>query len=221
MRTCHVFLCEYHLLRCHYRIGAQILSHHVDDFTLVTGFFVFVVGCINMLLGLIFRESAKSRRSIRNWRNEGKDVLPKNVEVSKSPFMNPMFTGSTSSDLEKGRLSEFGTNRSLKEEKVGYGFGRQGEKAAGLRGFILQRPEESLPRYATSPSSPRQSVRVSIPIPSSPPADLSRSKSTRTSTSSFASPASYRDTMPLPKNDQHSTRSVTPPPTFKSSPVAI
>lgn len=30
----------------------------------------------------------------------------------------------------------------------GFGFGRQGEKAAGLKGFLISKPLESLPRYA-------------------------------------------------------------------------
>jgi hypothetical protein len=38
-----------------------VLSQHVDDFTLVSAFFLFVLGCINMFLGFLFRELAKSR----------------------------------------------------------------------------------------------------------------------------------------------------------------
>jgi hypothetical protein len=37
--------------------------------------------------------------------------------------------------------------------KPSFGFGRQGEKAAGLRGFIISKPMESLPRYAPKPAS--------------------------------------------------------------------
>ncbi|KAF9069958.1 hypothetical protein BDP27DRAFT_1420395 [Rhodocollybia butyracea] len=37
-------------------IGAQILSHHVDDFTLVSAFFPFSLGCLNVFTGLIYRE---------------------------------------------------------------------------------------------------------------------------------------------------------------------
>ncbi|KAF6763778.1 hypothetical protein DFP72DRAFT_873362 [Ephemerocybe angulata] len=58
------------------KIATQILSHHVDDFTLVSAFFLFALGCVNMLLGLIFRAAAKQKRSIRGWREQGKDVLP-------------------------------------------------------------------------------------------------------------------------------------------------
>ncbi|CAL1698292.1 unnamed protein product [Somion occarium] len=57
-------------------LGAAVLSHHVDEFSLVSAFFLFAVGCLNMLLGLIFRERAKAQRSIRAWRDGTKDVLP-------------------------------------------------------------------------------------------------------------------------------------------------
>lgn len=63
---------------------------------------------------------------------------------------------------EKPKLvSEFGSIRST--DKAGYGFGQQGEKAAGLRWFILQRPEDSLPRYASPipPHSPPTAVATS------------------------------------------------------------
>ncbi|KAK7455100.1 hypothetical protein VKT23_010971 [Stygiomarasmius scandens] len=53
----------------------QILSHHVYESTLVAAFFLFSIGCLNMLLGLVFRESAKPKRSIRAWREEGRGVF--------------------------------------------------------------------------------------------------------------------------------------------------
>ena len=40
-------------------IGAAVLSHHVDDFSLVSAFFLFAIACINMLLvSSIFGPSA-------------------------------------------------------------------------------------------------------------------------------------------------------------------
>ncbi|KIK61857.1 hypothetical protein GYMLUDRAFT_557690 [Collybiopsis luxurians FD-317 M1] len=154
-------------------IGAQILSHHVDEFTLVSAFFLFSLGCLNMLLGLIFRESAKSKRSITSWRKESKAVLPtindpRPVFVNVSPAFN---TGSEFS--EKPRLaSDFGSFKSTYSDKSGLGFGRQGEKAAGLKGFILQTPEQSLPRYMTPPPPFRRQrrallrqVHLGLPLP--------------------------------------------------------
>jgi len=100
-------------------IGATILSHHVGKFTLVSAFFLFSVGCLNITFGLIFREHAKSKRSIRAWRQgDNSGTLP----------------------MHNGDL---GTPKS-----VGFGFGRQGEKQAGLKGFITTIPIESAPQHA-------------------------------------------------------------------------
>ncbi|KAK7025324.1 hypothetical protein VNI00_016106 [Paramarasmius palmivorus] len=146
-----------------------------------------------MLLGLIFRESAKEKRSIRSWRSDNKSILPTTTKDAGPVFVNasPAFAPSMPQPA-----SEFGT------EKAGYGFGRQGEKAAGLRGFILQKPDETLPRYAT-PS----------PAPAPTPAVVSlRPQSSRSSTSSFASPGYARDSV----RDDDDNR-----PQFKSSPTAL
>ncbi|KAG6857033.1 hypothetical protein H0H87_010706, partial [Tephrocybe sp. NHM501043] len=112
-------------------IGAAILSHHVDTFTLVAAFFLFSIGCLNILVGLIWRASVKSKRSVTSWREHAKSVLPTHVAgVDVRPAMSAapsapsvisnMFTGSDSA-------SQTGSSKS------GFGFGRQGEKAAGLK----------------------------------------------------------------------------------------
>lgn len=163
------------------RISTQILSHHVDDFTLVSAFFLFAIGCLNMLLGLIFRESAKRKRSIRSWRAEAKGILP-TASDKRPAFVNapPSSISSMFSNEKAPQDSGLDYSTSWRStDKQGYGFGRQGEKAAGLRGFILQKPEESLPRYMT-PTPPPQKQ-----------ANLARSASSVSSTSSFSSP--YRE----------------------------
>ena len=163
------------------RISTQILSHHVDDFTLVSAFFLFAIGCLNMLLGLIFRESAKHKRSIRGWRAEAKGILP--TTSDKRPvFVNATPSSISSMFSNEKAPQDAGLDYSTSwrsTDKQGYGFGRQGEKAAGLRGFILQPPAESLPRYMT-PTPPPQKQ-----------ANLARSASSVSSTSSFSSP--YRE----------------------------
>lgn len=65
------------------RISTQILSHFVEDFTLVSAFILFVLGCINIALGIIFRESAKVKRSINlsPWCTKVKDILPVSQDV--------------------------------------------------------------------------------------------------------------------------------------------
>ncbi|KAJ6512247.1 hypothetical protein C8R47DRAFT_1094255 [Mycena vitilis] len=123
-------------------LGAAILSHHVDEFSLVAAFFLFAIGCLNMLAGLIFRESAKSKRSITSWRDHAKNTLPTHVAgvdirpvASAAPPLVPnMFKG--------------------EEKPQGYGFDLKGERAAGLKGFLISKPLESLPRYASSRSPP-------------------------------------------------------------------
>ena len=195
-----------------FRISTQILSHHVDEFTLVSAFFLFALGCLNMLLGLIFRESAKAKRSISSWRAEVKGVLPTSQD-NRPVFVNNNSTSAAfSSPSEKSpyvkrqdtSASDNGSWRST--EKAGYGFGRQGEKSAALRGFILQKPVESLPRYMTPPPASNRS------------ADLARSHTSVSSTSSFYSPPERATS---PEDDRYHERGETPPPTFRSSPNAI
>lgn len=111
-------------------LGAAILSHHVDDFSLVAGFFLFSLGCLNMLLGLIFRESAKTRRSIAEWRAEAKGALP------SSRDMRPTFARPNSTFVP----SFFKNGSEKSDGKPGFGFGAQGEKAAGLRGTHCSLP---------------------------------------------------------------------------------
>jgi len=171
-------------------IGASILSHHVDKFSLVSAFFLFAIGCLNMFLGLIFCESAKEKRSLTSWRSESKAVLPTYNPKSAG---SPSFMSSTYRE-DKGRLSDDFAG-GLKGEKAGYGFGRQGEKAAALKGFILSKPEETLPRYAPKVASQRT---VSI----------------RSSTSS-------ENSTPDNEDDEDEGSSPEPVPTFKSSGTAL
>jgi len=130
-------------------IGASVLSHFVGAFPLVTAFFLFSVGCLNMLVGLIFREKVKDKRSILSWRERGRDALPTHstgVDMrSASGVLSPAFTGSSG-----GRTGESSTlaGSSSGSGRPGMGFGRQGEKAAGLKGFILTQPKETLAKYA-------------------------------------------------------------------------
>jgi len=153
-------------------IGAAILSHHVDTFTLVSAFFLFSVGCLNVLLGLIFRERAKTKRSITSWKEQAKSALPAPVQqglsavqtVSSHLGMWPgsddekkklghVFESSLSSKHSIGSNGSNGSGMTLKRDFSGMGFGRQGEKAARLKGFLIARPVESLPKYASSPNA--------------------------------------------------------------------
>jgi len=131
-------------------IGATVLSHHVDDFTLVSAFFLFSVGCLNMLLGLVFRESAKPKRSIAAYRDGAKRVLPISApgHLQGGTFVPRPFHARA--DSAGDTASVHSDSSSTLHEKVGYGFGfgRQAEKAAAQQGYGTQKPAEAVPRYA-------------------------------------------------------------------------
>jgi len=123
-------------------LGAAILSHHVDEFSLVAAFFLFALGCLNMLAGLIFRESAKSKRSITSWREHAKNTLPTHVagvDIRPVATAAPSYVSNIFKTEAPGEAGE---------AKAGYGFGLQGERAAGLKGYLISKPLESVPRYA-------------------------------------------------------------------------
>ncbi|KAF8900171.1 hypothetical protein CPB84DRAFT_1055413 [Gymnopilus junonius] len=131
-------------------IGAAILSHHVDTFTLVSAFFLFSLGCLNVLVGLIFRESAKSKRSVTSWREQAKSVIPTHIgPVNITPISSPP---SFVSNLHTGSSGKSEVTMD-KEKYAAFGFGRQGEKAAAMKGYLLTRPVESLPRYMPKPTA--------------------------------------------------------------------
>ena len=107
-----------------------MLSHHVDEFSLVSAFFLFSIGCLNVLFGLIFRESAKSKRSITSWREHAKDALPTHVAGVDIRPVVPSIVSNVSAAFEKAPSYTGSGN----EGKIGYGFGVAGEKAANMRG---------------------------------------------------------------------------------------
>jgi hypothetical protein len=142
-------------------IGAAILSHFVDDFTLVSAFFLFSIGCLNIFVGLVFRQGAKSKRSITSWREHAKSALPTPVQAGMD-FVRPMMSSNAPSFVsnvfgnEKGRDStasdgsegSASVRSASTASRPGLGFGRQGEKAAAMKGYFISKPVESLPRYA-------------------------------------------------------------------------
>jgi len=135
-------------------IGAAVLSHHVDTFTLVSAFFLFSLGCVNVFVGLVFRESSKTKRSFTSWREHAKSALPTRVagvDIRPPAFISKIYTGGTDSpSVGRGSMSKGNDTgvESTNDGFSGFGFGRQGEKAAGLKGFLISKPLESLPRYA-------------------------------------------------------------------------
>jgi len=124
-------------------IGATILSHFVDDFALVTAFFLFSIGCLNILLGLIFGVKAREKRSIRAWRSNDDDVLP--PVGGKTPAFAPP---------DVHYISSFFNEKPQPGATSGRGFGNYADKAGrkdGLKAFKISRPLESLPDYSPPP----------------------------------------------------------------------
>lgn len=80
------------------RIGASFLSHYVKVFPLVSAFFLFSIGCLNILIGLIFRERVKSTRSILSFRERVEGVLPPPDPNKETPISRYMMER----DMEKG-----------------------------------------------------------------------------------------------------------------------
>ena len=110
-----------------------MLSHRVDVFPKVAAFFLFSIGCLNILLGLIFREKGRFKRSMSAWKDT-KDVLPTvNGRATPSFSTAPSFARSS---REEGDLNEKATSLGFGRQlsSTGNGFGAKGEKAAGLKG---------------------------------------------------------------------------------------
>ena len=51
------------------RISASVLSHYSDLFPQVAAWLLFIVGCLNIIAGLVFRQGAKEKRLIFSWEN--------------------------------------------------------------------------------------------------------------------------------------------------------
>jgi hypothetical protein len=123
----------------------------------------------------VFSTKAKQKRSIRAWRSDSDDVLPPIGE--KRPVFTRPDNSYVASFFKPSEKQEFGaapTNSSTS----GLGFGKQGEKGAGLKGacsststrlefaniwghrsgFLISKPLESLPNYSSPRNQPR-SVR--------------------------------------------------------------
>ena len=91
-----------------------------------------------MVLGLIFRQSAKSKRSITSWREHAKGMLPTNrlpTKASAPSFVSSVYSTDPTDDAHAA--PEHGG--------AGFGFGRQGERAANLKGALF--PPENYPYF--------------------------------------------------------------------------
>ncbi|KAF8578885.1 hypothetical protein K439DRAFT_1654705 [Ramaria rubella] len=151
-------------------IGAAVLSHHVETFAMVSAFFLFSIGCLNILMGLLFRGKGRYKRSFTSWKESTKSVLPSVTQDVRPVFTSapPSFVSNLykdTSNTQDTNVSEVGEKKGMgfgrQLESTGYGFGTKGEKAAGLKGFLITKPLETLPRYAPKPSGGTDSVAAS------------------------------------------------------------
>lgn len=91
----------------------------------MTAFFLFSIGCLDILVGLIFREQAKDKRNILSWRERQKDILP--TRSTRGPTIRDE-DGTTVCASPSPSPYQSASSR------AGMGFGRQAEKAAELKG---------------------------------------------------------------------------------------
>lgn len=142
-------------------IGAAVLSHHVETFAMVSAFFLFSVGCVNIFMGLLFRGKGRYKRSFTAWK-ESKPILPSVSDITPPTIISTgktLFSGQPSGVSEMGEKSRMGFGRQLEN----YGFGTKGEKAAGLKGFLITKPLETLPRYAAKTHETGETSRSASP----------------------------------------------------------
>jgi len=138
-------------------IGAAVLSHHVETFAMVSAFFLFSIGCVNIFMGLLFRGKGRYKRSFTAWK-DNKSVLPSISDIGRP---NAILTSNSfvSGVSEIGEKAKMGFGRQLDS----YGFGTKGEKTAGLKGFLITKPLETLPRYAAKPHNTGETSRSGSP----------------------------------------------------------
>ncbi|KAK1925779.1 hypothetical protein DB88DRAFT_539192 [Papiliotrema laurentii] len=139
-------------------IGAQVLSHYCDLFPQVTSWLLFIVGCFNILIGIFMRTGAKRKRLIFSWENVSSltpqtrlaatawDMVTEKRNPTPTASHGPNLSRTTSQHSDAPLLPENSTAPGARFG--GFGFGKQGEKAAAAKGFKISRPLESLPRYA-------------------------------------------------------------------------
>jgi hypothetical protein len=125
-------------------IGAQVNSHAVADFPMVAAFLLFSIGCLNLILALIFGKAAKSHRSILSWRE--RDILPKTTAdleraVSQKSHSSPTWSANTIfNEKSNDRQSSIDGYNSASPPHYAYGFGKQGEKRAAHNGYVVSKP---------------------------------------------------------------------------------
>jgi len=132
-------------------IGAQVLSHYCDRFPQVTSWLLFIVGCINIIAGVWFKSEAKPKRLIFSWENVSSTTPQTRMAATAWDMVTEKRNGSDTLSRSTSQHSEAPlvpeSSSAPGARFGGFGFGRQGEKAAADRGFKISKPLQSLPRY--------------------------------------------------------------------------
>ncbi|WVR05821.1 hypothetical protein IAU60_002846 [Kwoniella sp. DSM 27419] len=143
-------------------LGAQVLSHYCDLFPQVSSWLLFIMGCFNILAGIFLRAGAKKKRLIFSWENVS-SLTPQSrmtatawdmVTDKKAPSRSAS-TSHSETGAKLARTTTASSDAPLIPENAkapgarfgGFGFGRQGEKAAAERGWKISRPTEVLPTF--------------------------------------------------------------------------
>jgi len=113
-------------------IGGTVLSHHVREFALVSGFFLFSLGCLNIVIGLILGVAAKTIRSGGMWESDSLVFLPSFSRKGRAPTLDDSVPGAAPGPSGSS----------------GLGFGKQAEKAASMNGARLPQSPPPLPTYS-------------------------------------------------------------------------
>jgi len=159
-------------------ISAVVLSHHVDEFPLVSAFFLFAIGCLNIIIGLIFRAKMKQERILFGFLSKTKSnlkagttsLLPKfsigddDEDMPQKPAFLSGVRGKISSPMRNSQTAETGSY-GYSQDMKNWGFGWQGQKAAAYNGAVLAEPPSSLPKYAGSPPGSPTGQKAAIGAP--------------------------------------------------------
>lgn len=149
-------------------ISAVVLSHHVDEFPLVSAFFLFAIGCLNIIIGFLYGSKMKQERVLFGFLSRTQStlksgttsLLPKfgtDDEYDDGPAKKPKFLsgvrGKISAPFRNSQsdVPQLGSYGYSDTDMKGWNFGRQGELKAAYNGAVLAQPPASLPKYAGSP----------------------------------------------------------------------
>jgi hypothetical protein len=121
-------------------LGAQVNSHAGAAFPMVAAFFLFSIGCLNIISALIFGKAAKSHRSILSWReryNLPRTTADLTRAASQKAHSSPAWSADSSIFNEKARSPVDSYNSTSPPR---YGFGKQGQRLAERDGYVLDKP---------------------------------------------------------------------------------